>query len=772
MAMSGPNSINFTQATTATNNRGNVQGQQQAGHSFGVDGLAGSVPQAPVTMGGQVQQAAPTVKPYPSGLQLLKDQSGVAFQAVLPAGPFLPVQVAVQRSLDGSVQAKMFNPSQPDQPIALNAQMGSDGNVYVQVEANNPTLLVLDPNKAEYGVTSPFQQQNGALVREHSQMIGADGTKISTFNEVTTGQGKQFTQIFENPRGQVWGFNVHEAPNHGQTNQGGFMKDLGRTFGIGGPNSRQEDPLTVKGNAQQGYDVKGGSLWGHTGASSRNGFNSFFDWKNAPVQKWLRGRQQEAIHLAPFSAAGAGAIFPGLASLMQPAQAPPPIPPGPPNQAAPAPPPPPPVPPGPAPQEGPQPGQAQLMNSLQEALNRGDMAAAQSIMAQLNGAPAPQQQAPPPPPPEQQAAPTPPPAQQQAQAPDPTVYQGIAMPALVGALLQGDQQAQTILSQIQANAQAGDTAASEFLKLADAHSLEVQQQMLHAAQEAVGKATPEQLGDARAALARVAAGDRAEFDQKVQAAQGGDAQALQFVELVQSVAVVDGHAAGQAAAAEAANGGAQTAAPTVNGRTMAQIGTEFQQLEGGYTFQHQLRAATLSNALAEQLGLTPAEAQSLGVAASVYDIGKLDVPREILDKSGKFTDEEFAEMKKHVAPDRMQPYFEMFQVPPEAQAVALHHHERFDGKGYPAGLAGENIPIGARILAVADAYDAMTEKRWNINERPDAAKALPPEVALEQLKKGAGSQFDPKVVEAFVKLVEAGKELPGVKMPGAQPSAT
>ncbi len=402
--MNGSNPVNQPGANGASYiagwaNRGQVQGQPPAGHDYGTDGLAGSVPQPPTQMGGaqQAQQAQQAVKAFPSGLQLLRDQGGVAFQAVLPAGPFLPVQVAVQRSLDGSVQAKMFNPSNPDQPIGLNAQMGSDGKLYVQMEANNPTLLILDPEKAEYGVSSPFQQRPEGLVREHAQMIAADGTKISVFNEVTTAQGKQYTQIFENPKGQVWGSQISESPQANQPQEGGIMAGLGRAFGFGGPAPRQEDPLTVQGNAQQGYTVKGGSLLGHAVAGGKNGYDGFFDYKNAPLQKWWRSRQQQEMHLMPFSAAGAGAIFPGLAHFAQPQPAQPaqpagftpPVPPA--STAAvgaPAPPPRPPA--GPAPASGPVPGpapatQEQLLASLQEALNRGDMAGAQQIMSQLQG---------------------------------------------------------------------------------------------------------------------------------------------------------------------------------------------------------------------------------------------------------------------------------------------------------------------------------------------------------------------------------------------------
>ncbi len=563
MAMGGANQINFATQTAATQGRGPVQGQQ--GPAGPVDGMAGSVPNyAPPIQPGQVQQAA-APQTYPSGLQLMKDQAGVAFQAVMPAGPFLPVQVAVMKGRDGQVQAKIFNPSQPDSPVALNAKEGSDGNIYIQVDSNNPTLLVLDPNKAEFGVTSPFMQQNGGIVREHAQMIGADGTRISTFNEFTAPDGtKKFTQIFDNKKG-VWGANVTEAPGHGQANQGGFMRDVGRTFGIGGPNSRQEEPLTVKGNAAQGYDVKGGSLWGHTGAASRNGFNGFFDWRNAPVQKWLRGRQQEAIHLTPFSAAAPGALFPGVMNWLQsmppaPAQAAP-IPPGPPpgNNAAAAGGGPPNHPPGPGPADGPQPGpapqnQAQLMTQLQEAINRGDMAAAQGIMAQLNGGPAPAQpQAPPPPP--QQAAPPPPQQQAQQAAADPSVYNGVSAQQLAGALLGGDQQAPAFLADAEAKAQAGDPHAQAFVQLAHQTIQQVQQELLNTSRKLVAEASPEALGEARAALTKVSSGDQTEFQALVAAAQGGDTVANARVSLIQAVAMLDGVAAGEAAAqAQQANG--------------------------------------------------------------------------------------------------------------------------------------------------------------------------------------------------------------------------
>ncbi|MEW6282848.1 MAG: HD domain-containing phosphohydrolase [Candidatus Eremiobacterota bacterium] len=174
-----------------------------------------------------------------------------------------------------------------------------------------------------------------------------------------------------------------------------------------------------------------------------------------------------------------------------------------------------------------------------------------------------------------------------------------------------------------------------------------------------------------------------------------------------------------------------------------------QQLEGGYTAAHMQRATGHALRIAAELGLSAADRRALEQAGQFYDAGKLEVPASILDKAGKLTDEEFAAMKLHVAPERMEKYFVQFAADAKVRETVLHHHERFDGQGYPAGLAGEQIPLTARILAVADAFDAMTQKRWNREDRPDAAQALSREAALEILRRNAGTQFDPAVVAAF-----------------------
>ncbi len=286
-----------------------------------VDGMGGSVPQIPglmqppVNFGVQQPQQPVGPQTYPSGLQLMKDQAGVAFQAVLPAGPLLPVRIAVSSGLDGAVsaQAEMNGQATP-----LAAQRGTDGKVYVQVDPNNPNLVTFDPSSAEYGVSGPFGWDGQQTTRQHAQTIAPDGTKISVFNEKTGPDGvKNYTRIYENPKGQVWGAQVTETPAAPQQ-QGGLLQQAGKMLGVGGRNAVQEAPLTVTGNGQKGYDVKGGSMLDYGKGSLKGGFDGIFDWKQAPVQRWLRGRKQEELHLMPFSAAGAGQLFPSLLQGVRP----------------------------------------------------------------------------------------------------------------------------------------------------------------------------------------------------------------------------------------------------------------------------------------------------------------------------------------------------------------------------------------------------------------------------------------------------------------------
>ncbi|RLC55434.1 MAG: hypothetical protein DRI30_07585, partial [Chloroflexi bacterium] len=155
------------------------------------------------------------------------------------------------------------------------------------------------------------------------------------------------------------------------------------------------------------------------------------------------------------------------------------------------------------------------------------------------------------------------------------------------------------------------------------------------------------------------------------------------------------------------------------------------------TKEHAERCSWYTGELATELGLPDAEVSVLRVASLLHDIGKLVVPDDILFKPGPLTAAETKRMQRHPSDGANT----ISNVPSAANAVPviLHHHERFDGTGYPHGLSGEDIPIGARILLVADAFDAMTE------DRP-YRKAMPVQDAIDELKRFSGTQFDPVVV--------------------------
>lgn len=162
-----------------------------------------------------------------------------------------------------------------------------------------------------------------------------------------------------------------------------------------------------------------------------------------------------------------------------------------------------------------------------------------------------------------------------------------------------------------------------------------------------------------------------------------------------------------------------------------------------YTHEHSDRASLRARRLAAEMQLPDQMARYIEYAALLHDIGKIGIDESILLKPGKLTPEEYEQMKKHpvighqiLAPVKF--------LGPVAQMV-LYHQEWYDGRGYPEGLKGEEIPLGARMVAVIDAWDAMT------SDRP-YRKALGREIAIGELRKGAGTQFDPKVVEAFLKL--------------------
>jgi len=150
--------------------------------------------------------------------------------------------------------------------------------------------------------------------------------------------------------------------------------------------------------------------------------------------------------------------------------------------------------------------------------------------------------------------------------------------------------------------------------------------------------------------------------------------------------------------------------------------------------------ASLATGLALEMGLPREEIERIRIASLLHDLGKIAIPDEILDKPSTLTDPEWQAIGEH--PRIGQVILEQASSLREAIPVVLHHHERFNGGGYPHGLKGSEIPLGARIVSVADAYHAM------VHDRPYSA-ALTHEQALEELSLNAGTQFDPEVVEVF-----------------------
>jgi len=164
-----------------------------------------------------------------------------------------------------------------------------------------------------------------------------------------------------------------------------------------------------------------------------------------------------------------------------------------------------------------------------------------------------------------------------------------------------------------------------------------------------------------------------------------------------------------------------------------------------YTKGHSKNVAALASLVAERMGLPDEMIRKTYWAALVHDIGKIVIPSTILNKEGKLTLEEFEIIKKH--PVYGHDFLSTSSELRELAKYVYHHHERWDGKGYPSGLSGEDIPLISRIITVVDAWDAMR------SDRP-YRKGLPKEVALKELTEHAGMQFDPSIVKIFVSLIE------------------
>ncbi len=161
-----------------------------------------------------------------------------------------------------------------------------------------------------------------------------------------------------------------------------------------------------------------------------------------------------------------------------------------------------------------------------------------------------------------------------------------------------------------------------------------------------------------------------------------------------------------------------------------------------YTFGHSMRVAYYSLALGREYGLNEEELYELELSALFHDIGKIGVPDSVLLKPSRLEEDEFLKMKKH--PSLSYEILQDFDVFQEVAVYAKHHHERFDGRGYPDNLKGEDIPLFSRIILIADTFDAMTSTR-------PYRKGLSYDIAFSELLEFSGSQFDPGLVQVFTK---------------------
>lgn len=166
-----------------------------------------------------------------------------------------------------------------------------------------------------------------------------------------------------------------------------------------------------------------------------------------------------------------------------------------------------------------------------------------------------------------------------------------------------------------------------------------------------------------------------------------------------------------------------------------------------YTLGHSQRVACYSRAIAERLGWRGPDCANLQQMALLHDVGKIGVPDNILHKRGVLTDAEFAKVRRH--PDIGAQILGEIKFLKNLEHGARFHHERVDGRGYPIGLQREEIPIGARIISVADAFDAMSSRRFYRDK-------LQLSVCRSELRRCAGTQFDPLVVGVFLILLDEG----------------
>ena len=168
-----------------------------------------------------------------------------------------------------------------------------------------------------------------------------------------------------------------------------------------------------------------------------------------------------------------------------------------------------------------------------------------------------------------------------------------------------------------------------------------------------------------------------------------------------------------------------------------------------YTNGHSMRVAKYSGMIAQRMGLSEKEIEDISNMAMLHDIGKIGIPDSIINKASKLTDAEYDIIKKHPEIG-----YQILSEMPELKDIAIGarwHHERYDGKGYPDGLKGDDIPLKARIICVADSYDAMSSNR-------SYRKFLPQDVVRSELEKGCGTQFDPVIAGIMLDIMKEDRD--------------
>ncbi len=168
-----------------------------------------------------------------------------------------------------------------------------------------------------------------------------------------------------------------------------------------------------------------------------------------------------------------------------------------------------------------------------------------------------------------------------------------------------------------------------------------------------------------------------------------------------------------------------------------------------YIKGHSDAVARYAVAIARRLKIPPKEIEIIEAAAMLHDIGKIGISENILNKPGKLDKEDWKEIKKH--PEICLKILNCINFPWDIKPIIHAHHERYDGKGYPRGLKGDEIPLGAKIIAVVDTYDAMISDRAY-------RKSLDKEAVIKELKRVAGTQLDPEIVKVFIEILMTGKE--------------